>query len=340
MRKALALLLALPALAGAGELELTAYGGRTFPFYSQTFKYDPGPVTVPIPGVTVEQGGSFELKASGGAAFAGGMTFYVTGGFGFEVRYDHADITIDTQSSAYNVRVGLPAPLDPVVASLTLTEGTADLNAAAPLSLNLKLRTGGRVRLTASGGASRLGDLSSPCSRRSASGVIAVDLEQNHIQIGTIGLQATGVAGAGSSWGGNLGLGLQIRSASTPRSCSRARLLLPSAPWMAAGSRPAAHRDREGAARPRCRSGCRPSSSSRGGCRPRRVSRSASERPASAEGARRAARVSPDGEAVGGAPLDGGAPRQDSGRDRARGPERRRHDTADVSSSGSARRRS
>ena len=213
MRKALALLLAvlaLPALAGAGELELTAYGGYTFPFYSQTFKYDPGPVTVPIPGVTVEQGGSFELKASGGAAFAGGMTYYVTGGFGFEVRYDHADITIDTQSSAYNVRVGLPAPLDPVVTTLTLTQGTVDLKAAAPLSLNLKLRTGGHLRLTASGGASRLGDLEATVQQTIGLGVIAVDLEQNNIQIGTIGLQATGVAGAGSSWGGNLGLGLQI----------------------------------------------------------------------------------------------------------------------------------
>ena len=213
MKKAFATLLAVlaaPALAGAGELELTGYAGYTFPFYSQTFKYDPGPVTVPIPGVTVEQGGSFELKASGGAAFAGGLTFYVTDGFGFEVRYDRADIAVETRSSAYDVRVGLPAPIDPVVASLTLTEGTADLNAAAPLSFNLKLRTGGRVRLTASAGASRLGDLEFTVQQTIGLGVIAVDLEQNNVQIGTIGVEATGAAGAGSSWGGNLGLGLQI----------------------------------------------------------------------------------------------------------------------------------
>jgi hypothetical protein len=213
MRHALAILLAVlaaSALAGAGELELAGYGGATFPFYSQTFKYDPGPVTVPIPGITVEQGGSFEIKASGGAAFAGGVTLYVTGGFGFEVRYDHADITLDTQSSAYNVRVGLPAPLDPVLASLTLTQGKADLKAAAPLSLNLKLRTGGHVRLTASGGASRLGDLEATVQQTIGLGVIAVDLEQSHIQIGTIGVKATGAAGGASSWGGNLGLGLQI----------------------------------------------------------------------------------------------------------------------------------
>ena len=213
MKQALAILLAVlaaPALAGAGELELTGYGGYTFPFYSQTFKYDPGPVTVPIPGVTVEQGGSFELKASGGPAFAGGMAFYVTDGFGFEVRYDRADLTVETQSSAYDVKVGLPAPLDPVLASLTLSEGTADLKAAAPLSLNLKLRTGGSVKLTASGGASRLGDLEFTIQQTIGLGVIGFNLDQNNIQVGTIGVKATGVAGTGASWGGNLGLGLQI----------------------------------------------------------------------------------------------------------------------------------
>ena len=213
MRKAaLAILLAVlcvPAVSGAGELELTGYGGYTFPFYSQTFKYDPGPVSVPIPGVTVEQGGSFELKASGGPAFAGGIAFYVSDGFGFEVRYDRADLTVETRSSAYDVKVGLPAPLDPVLASLTLTQGTADLKAAAPLSLNLKLRTGGSLKLFASGGASRLGDLEFTLQQTIGLGVVAFDLEQSTISVGTIGVKATGVAGE-SSWGGNLGLGIQI----------------------------------------------------------------------------------------------------------------------------------
>jgi hypothetical protein len=212
MRKALLLLLvalaAAPSL--AAELELTGYGGYTFPFYSQTFKYDPGPVTVPIPGVSVEQGGSFELKASGGPAFAGGIALYVTDGFGFEVRYDRADITVETQSSSYTVRMGLPAPLDPVVADLALTAGTVDLQAAAPLSLNLKLRTGGSVKLTASGGASRLGDLQLTAEQTIGLGVVLFDLVQNNVQVGTIGIQATAAAEAGSSWGGNLGLGLQI----------------------------------------------------------------------------------------------------------------------------------
>ena len=213
MRQALALFLtalAAPALAGAGELELALYGGYTFPFYSQTFKYDPGPVTVPIPGVTVEQGGSFELKASGAPAFAGGIAYYVTEGFGFEVRYDRADLKVETQSSVYNVRVGLPAPLDPVLTTLALGQGTADLKAAAPWSLNLKFRSGGAVRFTFSGGASHLGDLQFQIDQQIGLGVIAFNLEQNNIQIGTVGIRATSTAGTGSSWGGNLGLGLQI----------------------------------------------------------------------------------------------------------------------------------
>jgi hypothetical protein len=213
MNKALALLLvvlAAPALAGAGELELTGYAGYTFPFYSQTFEYDPGPVSVPIPGVSVEQAGSFELKASGAPAFAGGIAFYVTDGFGFEVRYDRADLTVEAQAASYTVRVGLPAPLDPVLADLALANGTIDLQAVSPVSFNLKLRTPGHVRFTVSGGASRLGDLQLEAQQMVGLGVIAFNLEQDNIQVGTIGVRALSVAGTTSTWGGNLGLGLQI----------------------------------------------------------------------------------------------------------------------------------
>jgi hypothetical protein len=212
MRQALAILLAVlaaPALAGAGEFAVTAYGSYTFPFYSQTFKYDPGPVTVPIPGVSVEQGGSFEGTASGGMAFCGAATFYVTDGFGFEVRHDRANVTVETKSSSYTVRVGLPAPLDPVVANLTLADGTASLDATSPWSLNLKVRTGGSVRLMASGGVSRLGAIQLEMQQTVGLGVIAFNLAQNNVQVGTISLKATST-GTEKSWGGNLGLGFEI----------------------------------------------------------------------------------------------------------------------------------
>ena len=212
--RALALSLAVSSLAGlagaADRLEIAGHGGFTFPFYSQTFRYDPGAVSVPIPGVSVEQNGQFELRASGGPAFAGAITLYATSGLGFEFRVDHADITLDTQGGSYTVRVGLPAPLDPVVANLSLTQGTADLAAVTPLSFNLKLRTGGRVRLTASLGPSRLGGLEMTLTQSVGLGVIGFDFAQGNAQIATIGLKASALGETGSSWGANLGLGLQI----------------------------------------------------------------------------------------------------------------------------------
>ena len=211
MRKTLPLLLAAlaaPSLAGAGEFELAGYGSYTFPFYSQTFRYDPGPVTVPIPGVSVEQGGSFEGTASGGMAFCGAATFYVTDGFGFEVRHDRANVTVETKASSYTVRVGLPGGLPPVVADLALAEGTASLEATAPWSLNLKLRTGSSVRFTASGGVSRLSGIQLDLQQTVGLGVIVFNLDQNNVQVGTISLQAA--AETASVWGGNLGLGFEI----------------------------------------------------------------------------------------------------------------------------------
>jgi len=206
---AAALLAAVPAPAGE-RVEIAGYAGYTFPFYSQTFRYDPGQVTVPIPGVSVEQSGEFEAKASGGPAFAGGITLYATSGVGFELRYDRADITVETRGASYAVRVGLPAPLDPVVTNLSLSEGEVDLKPVAPLSFNLKLRTGGSVRFTTSFGASRLGDLEMTLSQSIGLGVIGFDIPGNSINIGTLSLRAAAAAEGGSSWGGNLGLGFQI----------------------------------------------------------------------------------------------------------------------------------
>jgi hypothetical protein len=206
---AVASLAAVPAHADE-RLEIAGYAGYTFPFYSQSFRYDPGQVTVPIPGVSVEQSGQFEAKASGGPAFTGGITLYATSGLGFELRYDRADITVETRGASYAVRVGLPSPLDPVVANLSLTEGEVDLEAVAPLSFNLKLRTGGSVRFTTSFGASKLGDLEMTLTQSVGLGVIGFDLPGNSAQIGTIRLRATAAGDAGSSWGANLGLGFQI----------------------------------------------------------------------------------------------------------------------------------
>ncbi len=211
--RALALLAALagPTSAAGGErFELTGFGGYTFPFYSQTFRYDPGAVSVPIPGVSVEQSGQFEANASNGPAFGFSGTLYATGGLGFEVRYDRADIRVDTEGARYAVRVGLPAPLDPVTATLDLSQGQVDLAAVGPWSFNLKLRSGGSVRFVTSFGASRLGDLEMTVEQSVGLGVIGFDFVQGSAQIATLGLRATAAATGESTWGANLGLGFQV----------------------------------------------------------------------------------------------------------------------------------
>ena len=211
MRKALAslvVLLAIPSLARAGGVELSGFAGYTFPFYSQTFAYGPGPVSVPITGVSIQQSGQFDLTASGGLAAGGALTLYPAEGIGFEIRYDRASIDLKPGAATFDVNMTLPAGLDPVKTSLTLDEGTGELSTSAPLSLNLKLRTTGSTKLFASGGLSRLGALDLTLSLPVAIGVTAINLQTGNLEIGTIELRAKGTPD--SSWGGNLGVGVQI----------------------------------------------------------------------------------------------------------------------------------
>jgi hypothetical protein len=203
--------LACAPLAGAGErVEIAIHAGYTFPFYSQSFQYDPGAISIPIPGTSVEQSGQFEATASGGPAFAGGITLWATGGLGFEVRKDRADITVDTQGASYTVRLGLPAPLPPFATTLDLSRGEADLAPVAPWSFNLRLRSGGAVRFGVSFGASHLGDIDMTLTQSIGLGVIGFDFVQGSAEIATLSLKATASAEAVSRWGANLGLGLEI----------------------------------------------------------------------------------------------------------------------------------
>lgn len=214
VRRVLRLVVAAGALASsasAGErFEIAGFAGYTFPFYSQTFRYDPGQVTVPIPGVSLEQTGEFEARASGGPAFAGTATLYATDGLGFEFRYDRADISVDVESASFSVRMGLPAPLPPVVTTLSLTSGQVDLSAVSPLSFNLKLRSGGSVRFMTSFGASRLGAIEMNLQQSIGLGVIGIDVPGNSADIATLTVRARATAEGESSWGANLGFGLQI----------------------------------------------------------------------------------------------------------------------------------
>ncbi len=217
MRKALPSLiavLALPSLAAAGsEVEIGGFAGYTFPFYSQTFKYDPGPVvlTDDIPGLTITQSGSFDLKASSGPVFGGSVALFPVDPVGFELRFDSADLSVKTQSPTFHVHATMPSPLPPVDANVSLKASQADLKAANTFSLNLKLRSPGETRVYLSGGLSYLPDLGFSMQQQVALGVTAVNLIVSNLEVSTITLRARRKPGDPKShWGGNAGLGFRV----------------------------------------------------------------------------------------------------------------------------------
>ena len=151
-------LLAAASSAHAGGLEIGVHAGPAIPSYQQSFRYDPGTLTVPVAGVTVQQTGTFGLDAEGGLAL-GGSVALMGGLLGIEARIDTADLSLTTQAGQYDVRADLPPPLPDATASIAIGGGPADLERVRPLSLNLRLRTPGPVALTASGGVSYLPSL-------------------------------------------------------------------------------------------------------------------------------------------------------------------------------------
>lgn len=136
--------------------EVTVSGGKVFPFYDQTFEYDPGTLAPPIPGATLEQRGVFRLDARGGLALNFALARDLGRHVAVEARLDTADVSVSTIGARYRLRANLPAPLPPLSADVDLGTGEVDLERLRPLSLNLKLQGGDRTRLAASGGASWL----------------------------------------------------------------------------------------------------------------------------------------------------------------------------------------
>jgi hypothetical protein len=203
-------LLALTSSEALAEgLELSGWGGLTLPTWSQALKYDPGNVVVPIPGVTLDQHGAFTLKATGGLAFGGGISYFPTKAFGIEGRFDSERIDIETQNPSYSVTVTPPAPLPPFSTDVTLANATVQVDALTPWSLNLKLRGSGPLRFYISGGLSYLPSWNMSITQPIAIGVTAISGQQ--LVLGTISVTANSVGQEStSSWGWNAGLGLEI----------------------------------------------------------------------------------------------------------------------------------
>ena len=136
------------------DWQVAVWGGPTFPFYEQSFEFDPGPIGGTGAAV-ISQDGIFRLDGRGGITLGAALAFHPVSAVGVELRVDTADVDVRTGGARYRVRVPLP-PFGSLLSDVAFTDGEGDLERLRPLSLNLRLRTPGRTRLTASGGVSYL----------------------------------------------------------------------------------------------------------------------------------------------------------------------------------------
>jgi hypothetical protein len=202
--------LLLPSAAGAGGLELVGYAGAVVSPYEQTIQLDPGGLILPGGGV-VPPGQALQLEASGGNSFGGALTLYLADWIGLEVRLDAAKPDVQATGASYRVVVDLPAPVPDVTGDLELGSGPMELERVHPLSLNLKLRTPGRVALTLSGGLSYLPSLAVVGSQAVRLRAVQVPGVPAGTILAAVGLRAEAIPEEEDSrYGANVGLGLQL----------------------------------------------------------------------------------------------------------------------------------
>lgn len=197
--------------APAAELEIAGYVGLTLPFYEQTFPIDLRPPERPIQGIELRQERPLSLNAKGGLVLAGGATLYLGGGFGIEARYDSADVDITAEPPLYSLRLSKPFPSFSTTLEPAPTEVT--LSSLNPVSLNLKLRTSGEIRFFLSAGVSYLPDFQLAVTQPLNLRIAGIGLPPG-LDFGTVSAQAVSRpddAAQESRFGGNVGLGLQIK---------------------------------------------------------------------------------------------------------------------------------
>jgi len=141
--------------AAAGGVEIAFHVGLTMPTFEQTLRYDPSGEIPSVPGVSVQAQGPLELTARGDLAFSGGLTWFFAGPLGVEARLDRLSADLEAADTVYDVRVSQP-PLPVLGARLVLGGRGLRVERALPLSLNLRLASSGRVRVSVSGGVSYL----------------------------------------------------------------------------------------------------------------------------------------------------------------------------------------
>ena len=163
---ALAALVAVPARARAGQMDLTLFLGRAYPVYDERLTIRPSPPS--LPGVNVTVSGDPVIRADGGLVIGGALAFEA-GVFGIEGRVDGTEVSLDFSGARYDLRATQP-PFTGLTGSVTLGGGSFDVQRFYLLSGNVRLRTPGPIGIVVSGGLSLLPDLTT-------SGTVPVSLD-------------------------------------------------------------------------------------------------------------------------------------------------------------------
>jgi hypothetical protein len=190
------------------DWEVAVLGGPTFPFYQQSFEFDPGPIAGGA-GAVISQEGLYRLDGRGGISFGASLAYHPHPAAGLELRVDTADVDVRTGGSSYRVRIAVP-PFGTVDSTFAFTEGEGDLERLRPLSLNLRLRSPGAFRVTASGGVSYL-----PAFRFAIRQPISAGLGSSGPQLEVaeilVPAEALPEQEGDGRWGVNGGVGIQHR---------------------------------------------------------------------------------------------------------------------------------
>ncbi len=196
--------------AAAGGVEIAVHVGRTLPTFEQTLRYDPSSEIPSVPGVSVQAQGPLELNARGDLAFSGGVTWFLAGPLGLEARLDGLTAHLEATDTVYDVRFSQP-PLPSASAQLVLGGRNLEVERAQPVSLNLRLASSGPVRVSVSGGVTRLGslDVSGTLSGSLAASVGGVSLPFAGASVNLRAIAPPDEEEQGQ-YGANAGLALQI----------------------------------------------------------------------------------------------------------------------------------
>jgi hypothetical protein len=139
----------------AQTVDLTLFGGIAYPLYDERLTFRAAAPS--LPGVDVTVANSPILRGDGGPVFGAALALEA-GILGIEGRLDSVGAGIEFTGARYDLR-GTAFPFQDLTASLIAQPGQFDADRISLLSLNARIRTPGRISVTASGGLSYLPDI-------------------------------------------------------------------------------------------------------------------------------------------------------------------------------------